>query len=216
MVGICSFFLKCRKSSRIFLENFKNSILTIFVPLNIIENIWFYTTLINFTLFRQMAYQLSWVANSLHTMHPVRMKYCIRATRWRCRLECIGGTGVLHTTLWPENCCPLTGRRGIRIHSKTRDLNVCEIWILPRCACAINTPPSRLHTAAGISWLVDPGGPVVIILASGSEVRGFDPGRSRWIFQSVKIMSMISFWSEVKPRVPYRRFTARKRTSSRN
>ena len=29
---------------------------------------------------------------------------------------------------------------------------------------------------------VDPGGPVVIILASGSEVRGFDPGRGRWIF----------------------------------
>ena len=31
---------------------------------------------------------------------------------------------------------------------------------------------------------VDPGGPVVIILASGSEIRGFDPGRGRWIFFS--------------------------------
>ena len=29
---------------------------------------------------------------------------------------------------------------------------------------------------------IDPGGPVVIILASGSEARGFDPGRGRWIF----------------------------------
>ena len=34
---------------------------------------------------------------------------------------------------------------------------------------------------------VMPGGPVVIILASGSGVRGFDPGRGRWIFQSVDL-----------------------------
>ena len=33
---------------------------------------------------------------------------------------------------------------------------------------------------------VDPGGPVVIILASGSEVHGFDPGRGRWIFSERK------------------------------
>ena len=33
---------------------------------------------------------------------------------------------------------------------------------------------------------VDPGGPVVIILASGSEVRGFDPGRGPWIFSEHK------------------------------
>ena len=32
--------------------------------------------------------------------------------------------------------------------------------------------------------LVDPDGPVVIIFAIGSEVRGFKPGRGRWIFQS--------------------------------
>ena len=30
--------------------------------------------------------------------------------------------------------------------------------------------------------VVYPGGQVVIILASGSEVRGFDPGRGQWIF----------------------------------
>ena len=40
---------------------------------------------------------------------------------------------------------------------------------------------------------------MVIILASGSEVRGFDPCRGRWIFQSVKILSMTSFGREVKP-----------------
>ena len=55
-----------------------------------------------------------------------------------------------------------------------------------------------------------PDGPVVIILASGSEVRGFDLGRVRWIFQSVKILSLSSFGKEVKPYVPCRIFTARK------
>ena len=63
--------------------------------------------------------------------------------------------------------------------------------------------------------VVDPGGPVVIILPSGSEVRGFDPGRGRWIFSERK-NPMTSFGREVKPWVPCRIFTARKRTSSRN
>ena len=33
---------------------------------------------------------------------------------------------------------------------------------------------------------VDPGGPVVIILGTGSEVRGFKPGRGRWIVSERK------------------------------
>ena len=33
---------------------------------------------------------------------------------------------------------------------------------------------------------VDPGSSVVIILSSGSEVRGFDLGRGRWIFSERK------------------------------
>ena len=45
---------------------------------------------------------------------------------------------------------------------------------------------------------------------------GFKPGQGRWFFQSVKILSMTSFGREVKPWVPCRRFTARKRTSSWN
>ena len=61
---------------------------------------------------------------------------------------------------------------------------------------------------------VYPGGPVVIILASGSEVRGFDPGRGGWIFSERKIPEY-DFLRKVKPWVPCRRFTARKRTSSR-
>ena len=47
--------------------------------------------------------------------------------------------------------------------------------------------------------LVDPGSPVVIILTSGSDVRGLDPGRGQWILQSVKILSMTFFGREVKP-----------------
>ena len=46
---------------------------------------------------------------------------------------------------------------------------------------------------------VDPGGPVVIILASGFEVLGFDPGQGDGFFQSIKILSMTSFAREVKP-----------------
>ena len=188
MLCICSLFLKYRKLSRIFLENFQKSILTISVPLTIIENICFYPTLINFILFRKMAYQLEFPIDISHislvtsllfsefddfSMSSVVLNYtiihicsflisnlnyntsiikafnyCIHTTRWR--LQYIGGAGVLHATLWPQNCCMLTGPRGILIHSKTRAVNVCEIEILPRrarCASAIITPPSRLHTA---------------------------------------------------------------------
>jgi hypothetical protein len=42
------------------------------------------------------------------------------------------------------------------------------------------------------------GGLVARILASGSRVRGFKPGRSRWIFLYVKILSLPSFGGEVK------------------
>jgi hypothetical protein len=41
-------------------------------------------------------------------------------------------------------------------------------------------------------------GLVVSMLASGSRVRGFKPGRSRWIFLYVKILSLPSFRGEVK------------------
>jgi hypothetical protein len=42
------------------------------------------------------------------------------------------------------------------------------------------------------------GGLVVRMLASGSRVRGFKPGQSRWIFLCIKILSMPSFGGEVK------------------
>ena len=65
------------------------------------------------------------------------------------------GGGDFTLPLWSENCSSLTGSRGILIHSKTCGVYVCEIGILSRrawCACATITPPSRLHTAAAVSW----------------------------------------------------------------
>jgi hypothetical protein len=44
------------------------------------------------------------------------------------------------------------------------------------------------------------------MLVSGTQVRGFEPGRSRRIFQGEKILSMPSFGGEVKPSVPCRGF----------
>jgi hypothetical protein len=54
-------------------------------------------------------------------------------------------------------------------------------------------------------------GLVVSMLASGTQDRSFEPGRSHRIFQAKKIHSMPSF-GEVKPYVPCCRFAARKGT----
>ena len=50
------------------------------------------------------------------------------------------------------------------------------------------------------------------VLAFGTQVRGFKPGRSRLIFQGQKILSTPSFGREAKPFVPCRRFTTCKRS----
>ena len=50
------------------------------------------------------------------------------------------------------------------------------------------------------------------VLAFGTQVRGFKPGRSRRIFKGEKIPSTPSFGGEVKPSVPRRRFAACKRS----
>ena len=46
------------------------------------------------------------------------------------------------------------------------------------------------------------------VLAFGTQVRRFKPGRSRRIFKGEKILSTPSFGGEVKPSVPCRRFVA--------
>ena len=50
------------------------------------------------------------------------------------------------------------------------------------------------------------------MLASGTQVRGFKPGRSSRIFQVEKILSTPSFGREVKPSVQFRRFTIIKKS----
>jgi len=50
------------------------------------------------------------------------------------------------------------------------------------------------------------------VLTFGTQVRGFKPGRRRRIFKGEKILSTPSFGGEVKPSVPFRRFTACKRS----
>ena len=50
------------------------------------------------------------------------------------------------------------------------------------------------------------------MLAFATQVRGFKPDRSRWVFQDEKILSTPSFGGEVKSSVPCRRFTACKRS----
>ena len=50
------------------------------------------------------------------------------------------------------------------------------------------------------------------MLAFGTQVRRFKPGRSLRIFQGEKILSTPSFGGEIKPSVPCRRFTACKRS----
>jgi hypothetical protein len=54
--------------------------------------------------------------------------------------------------------------------------------------------------------LVVLGGLVVIVLAIGTKIREFRPGRGRWIFlRAIKIRSTTSFGGEVKPSIPCRK-----------
>ena len=71
--------------------------------------------------------------------------------------------------------------------------------LLP-CLQQIPPPPPPLFHYFRICWRV-------II-----DFRGFNPGRSRRIFQGEKILSTSSFGREVKPFVPRRRFTECKRS----
>jgi hypothetical protein len=54
-------------------------------------------------------------------------------------------------------------------------------------------------------YIVDLGGVMVSVLAIGSKVRGFKPGRVRWILREIKIRSTTFFGWEVKHSVTYRK-----------
>jgi hypothetical protein len=64
----------------------------------------------------------------------------------------------------------------------------------------------HLHSSCGTVKHCPFSGLVVSMLASGTRVRRFKPGRSSQVFSGVKILSMPSFGREVKPWVPCHRF----------
>ena len=75
--------------------------------------------------------------------------------------------------------------------------------VLPR---TVHNVPHYLYSLDGF------GGLVVSMLASGTQVCGFKPSRSHWIFTGVKILSMPSSRGEEKESVPCPSFAACKRT----
>jgi hypothetical protein len=46
---------------------------------------------------------------------------------------------------------------------------------------------------------------MIIVLAIGPKVRGFKPGRERYILRAIKLLSTTFFGREVKPSVPCRK-----------
>jgi hypothetical protein len=49
-------------------------------------------------------------------------------------------------------------------------------------------------------------GLVVIVLGIGPKVRGFEPGRGRWVYRAIKVCRTTSFREEVKPLAQCLRF----------
>jgi hypothetical protein len=97
-------------------------------------------------------------------------------------------------------------------------LEKCESSVIIRPAKEFSITVYRVHYLVHKTSLRAPacfsgfGGLGVSVLASGTQVRGFKPGRSRRIFKGAKILSTPSFGRAVKPWVPCRRFAACKRT----
>ena len=84
-----------------------------------------------------------------------------------------------------------------------RSINFAEREFWFQTLCIINkTPELVTHTWRSLASSV----------VFGTQVHGFKPSRSHRIFQGENILSTPSFGSEVKPFVPYRRFTACKRS----
>ena len=94
----------------------------------------------------------------------------------------------------------------------------CACAILSSVAClALHYFSTLFHTCHDFPTNVTErkdsfGSLVVSMLASGTQVCGLKPGRRRWIFTGVKILSMRSSGVEVKESVPFPSFAACKRT----
>ena len=64
--------------------------------------------------------------------------------------------------------------------------NVSKLGFISRCVISFIIRIFNSETQKNSNQMGRPGGPVVVILATGSEVRGFKPGRGRWIFSERK------------------------------
>ena len=87
----------------------------------------------------------------------------------------------------------------------------CTVWLASCLSLFISHYQNTFSCAVQYIFLIffsDRGS----LLAFSTQVRGFKPGRSRWIFKGEKILSTPSFGGEVKPSVPCRRFAACKRS----
>ena len=91
-------------------------------------------------------------------------------------------------------------------------MQICRMRIACWIHKAKNTHSEYLTLTAFTQQQDGFGGLVVSMLASGTQGRGFKPGRSRWIFTSVKILNMPSSGGEVKESVPCPSFAACGRT----
>ena len=67
-----------------------------------------------------------------------------------------------------------------------------------RACCMTGVHAATWPTVVDGDTAVDPGGPVVITLAVGSEVRGFKPGWGRWIFSECKNPEYDFLWKGSK------------------
>ena len=142
---------------------------------------------------------------------------------WQCGSYL--GSGMFSSCIW-STLVPVCAMKGIHIEPLAQwgkalayylaPLLCLENWDMyyPGGACrGKDLPPARilyiLHTkesTPAVQWLSY--SPLDLRFA-GSIPAGVDG-----FFQSVKILSMTSFGWEVKPWAPWRRFTARKRTSA--
>jgi len=99
-----------------------------------------------------------------------------------------GGDKYMGNDCWPSLRCDVMCSLQTDLHCST----VQHLELLPR--------EGRLRWSRGS------------VLAFGTQIRGFKPGRSRRIFKGEKIFRTPSFGGEVKPSVPCRRFAACKRS----
>ena len=118
---------------------------------------------------------------------------------------CVSCSGVMSVKSTEQDCSSeakfliFCGTwRWIVMHART---NHCVMyWVV------LNYLSPYLLKCSRLRWSRDS------LLAFGTQVRGFEPGRSRRIFRGEKILSTPSFGREVNPSVPCRSFTACKRS----